>query len=43
VKEISDNFENEDIIICGDFNLVLDPDIDYNNYVNINNRLARNT
>ena len=31
------------VIICGDFNLTLDPDMDSKNYVNINNPRARNT
>ena len=30
------------LIICGDFNLVIDPSIDYSNYLNINNPRARN-
>ena len=33
LKEIG----NSDYIICGDFNLVLDPYIDCSNYKNINN------
>ena len=36
-----ENIGNEKIIWCGDFNLVLDPDIDYCNYKNINNKKAR--
>ena len=35
------NFNNDFIIWCGDFNLVLDPDKDTKNYVNINNPRAR--
>ena len=34
--------EEDYIIICGDFNLVIDPKIDSNNYVNINNPQSRN-
>ena len=32
---------NSDYIICGDFNLVLDPYIDCSNYKNINNPKSR--
>ena len=31
------SLENYSYIICGDFNLVLDPDIDYFNYKHVNN------
>lgn len=42
ITETIDEFENPNIIICGDFNLVINPDIDYdNNYKNINNPKAR--
>ena len=34
-------FGNQDIIVCGDFNLVQDPDLDYYNYLHINNPNAR--
>lgn len=35
-------FKNDSYIICGDFNLVLDPEIDcYKSYKNINNPKAR--
>lgn len=34
-------FENEQVIMCGDWNLVLDTNMDYENYVNINNPRAR--
>ena len=33
--------ENDSVICCGDFNLVLNPKIDYNNYKTINNKKAR--
>ncbi len=33
--------EQDYILICGDMNLVLDPGIDSNNYININNPKAR--
>ena len=39
-KTIND-FQNVECIICGDFNLVLDPNKDYFNYLNINNSRAR--
>ena len=43
-QNISDSIEdmgNSDIIICGDYNCVLDPDLDYYNYKSINNVKAR--
>ena len=42
VRKTLDNFGNDKIVICGDFNLVLDPDLDYDNYIHINNPNARN-
>lgn len=33
---------NDTYIICGDFNLIVDPDIDCSNYKHINNPKARN-
>lgn len=36
-----DKLENDSVIICGDFNLVLDPKLDYHNYKQINNKKAR--
>jgi len=36
-----ENFNNDTLIVCGDFNLVLNPDLDYYNYANINNPKAR--
>ena len=41
IMNIIDDFGNESYIICGDFNLVLRPDIDYNNYCHVNNPKAR--
>ncbi len=32
---------NDSYMICGDFNLVLDPEIDYHNYKHINNKKSR--
>ena len=37
-----EDFDNENIIICGDFNLVQNQDLDTYNYVNINNPRAKN-
>ena len=34
--------KNESCIICRDFNLVLDPDLDYDNYKHLNNIKSRN-
>ena len=41
IIDVLNLFDNESCIICGDFNLVLDPDKDYSNYRNINNPKAR--
>ena len=44
LKKIIQHLEeigNSDYIICGDFNLVLDPYIDCSNYKNINNPKSR--
>ena len=38
-----DNIHNTDIIICGDYNCVLNPELDYYNYKGINNAKARET
>ena len=46
LKQISshiDNIHNTDIIICGDYNCVLNPELDYYNYKGINNANARET
>ena len=40
IQKISE-FENDQVIICGDWNFVLDPDLDYNNYLHVNNPRAR--
>ena len=34
-------FENEQVIMCGDWNLVVNADKDYDNYLHINNPRAR--
>ena len=36
-------FDNEEVIMCGDWNLVLNADKDYENYLHINNPRARET
>ena len=41
IMSIIDDFENECFIICGDFNLVLNPNLDCYNYLHINNPNAR--
>lgn len=38
--EVSE-FDNEYVIMCGDWNLVLNPDVDTQNYLHINNPKAR--
>ena len=41
LKNLVDNVESDYSIICGDFNLVLDPVLDCYNYNNLNNPKAR--
>ena len=41
LKQKIDEFETEKIIICGDWNLVLDSNLDTENYKTINNQNAR--
>lgn len=43
ISEHIDDIGNTDTIICGDYNCVLNPDLDYYNYKGINNAKARNT
>ena len=38
---IVEEFGNENVIICGDFNLVLCPELDYCNYLHVNNPKLR--
>ena len=39
-RKISE-FDNDQIIMCGDWNFVLNPDMDYENYMHINNPRSR--
>ena len=41
IKQKIKEFENDNVIICGDFNLVMDPDLDTENYKQVNNTKAR--
>ena len=41
LKQKIHDFGNENVIICGDLNLVLNPDVDTENYLHINNPRAR--
>ena len=43
VKTRIENTEHDHCIICGDFNLVLNPNLDSHNYKNVNNPNARKT
>lgn len=41
LSELVDNFDGDFVIMAGDFNLVQDTTLDYYNYVNTNNKKAR--
>ena len=41
LKQKIDEFDNDNVIICGDWNLVLDPKVDTENYKSVNNPNAR--
>ena len=41
LKEKYSEFDNEILIICGDWNFVQNPEVDYFNYLHINNPRAR--
>lgn len=41
LAEIIEEYENDTCIICGDFNLVQDQNLDTHNYVHINNPRAK--
>ena len=37
IQKVTQNNKTDNNIICGDFNLVLDPSKDYKNYTRVNN------
>ena len=41
IFKIIDELGNESFILCGDFNCVINPELDYSNYKHINNKKAR--
>ena len=41
LKQKIDELSNDNVIICGDWNLVIDPNVDTENYKSINNPNAR--
>ena len=41
IKQKVEEFDNEMAIICGDWNMIIDPDLDCENYKHINNPRAR--
>ena len=41
LKQKIQDFGNENVIICGDWNLVLNPDVDTENYLHITQELER--
>ena len=41
IKQKVSEFKNDQVIMCGDWNFVLDPDLDYNNYLHNNNPKSR--
>lgn len=41
ISNYIEDIGNNDVIICGDYNCVLDPDLDYYNYKSVNNVKAR--
>ena len=41
IKKMIQDFQNTNDIICGDWNLVQNPDLDTQNYVHVNNPKAR--
>ena len=36
IASVIENFENDSYVICGDLTLVINPDLDCENYININ-------
>lgn len=43
LKERINNYDSQNLLLVGDWNLVLDPYLDYDNYSNINNPKAKET
>ena len=43
IFKLIDQLGNDSLLVCGDFNLVLDPSKDYKNYKHVNNKKARAT
>ncbi|MCG7878665.1 MAG: reverse transcriptase domain-containing protein [Candidatus Thiodiazotropha endolucinida] len=43
VQDIIEEYDNDHVIICGDFNLVQNQDLDTVNYINVNNPNAKET
>ena len=41
ILDYIDEIGNSEVIICGDYNCVINPELDYYNYKNINNTKAR--
>ena len=41
VADVIENFDNQSCILCGDFNLIQNFNLDTQNYVNINNPRSR--
>ena len=41
IKQIIEELDNEMAIICGDWNLIIDPELDCENYKHVNNPKAR--
>ena len=42
LRQKYNSLNNDNVIMCGDWNLVINPDLDTNNYLHINNPRARN-
>ena len=41
LRQLIENNEQDYLLVCGDFNLTLNPDLDSYNYININNPKSR--
>ena len=42
ISDIINEFDNSRVLIVGDYNLVINPQMDYHNYLHVNNPRARN-